>query len=274
MSSTPSSYSCQKKNIERLLQVMSELRHPETGCPWDIEQTFRTIAPYTLEETYEVIEAIEDDDMAALKEELGDLLFQVVFHARMAEETGHFTFDDVAKTIADKMVTRHPHVFSPGESENDSSNSPSLPQNWEEMKAAERQVKGQLELFDDIPKALPALVRARKVQSRAARTGFDWPELHPVLDKIMEECQELKDEISYNFSRERIEEETGDLLFSVVNLARHLKVDPESTLNRATAKFQKRFLVMAALLESRGADLQESPLDVMEAAWQDAKKDS
>lgn len=251
---------------------MAELRNPDTGCPWDLQQTFKTIAPYTLEETYEVIEAVENDDMIALKEELGDLLFQVVFHARMAEEADQFTFDDVAKTIADKMLARHPHVFSPDE--NGMGTSPSLDQNWEEMKAAERQEKGQLELFDDIPKALPALVRARKVQSRAARTGFDWPELQPVFDKIIEEYHELKDEISCNSSRERIEEEAGDLLFSVVNLARHLKVDPESTLNRATSKFQNRFLAMAALLESRGVDLWESPLGTMEAAWQDIKKQS
>lgn len=258
-------------NIERLLQVMADLRDPESGCPWDLQQTFKTIAPYTLEETYEVIEAIENDDIAALQEELGDLLFQVVFHARMAEESGHFSFDDVAETIADKMVSRHPHVF---EEQAEQLSAKQLSRNWEEMKAEERRGKGQLELFDDIPRALPALVRARKVQSRAARTGFDWSKLAPVLDKIIEECQELKQEISYNSPKERIEEETGDLLFAMVNLARHLKTDPESALNRATSKFQKRFLLMASLLEARGADLQESTLDIKEAAWQDAKKQS
>lgn len=255
-------------NTNRLIQVMSQLRDPEHGCPWDIQQTFESIAPYTLEETYEVIAAIEERNMAALKEELGDLLFQVIFHARMAEEAGQFTFEDVAGVIADKMVSRHPHVFG-----NDARITVDAQrESWEDLKAAERKEKGQLELFDDIPRALPALVRARKVQSRVARTGFDWSELSPVLDKITEELEELKHELSYDSPREYIEEETGDLLFAVVNLARHLKVDPESALNRTTSKFQKRFFRMAELLETRGADLQESSLETMEEAWQDAKK--
>lgn len=247
---------------------MSQLRDPETGCPWDIQQSFESIAPYTLEETYEVIAAIEDEDITALKEELGDLLFQVVFHARMAEEAGEFTFDDVAGVIADKMISRHPHVFG----DEAGITLETQRESWEELKAEERRQKGQLELFDDIPRALPALVRARKVQSRAARTGFDWSELTPVLEKIIEEAEELKHELSYDSPRKYVEEETGDLLFSVVNLARHLKVDPESALNRTTNKFQRRFFRMAQFLEADGSGLQESTLETMERAWQAAKK--
>jgi ATP diphosphatase len=260
-------------NIERLLAIMARLRDPAGGCPWDVEQTFRTIAPYTIEEAYEVAEAIERNDLESLKDELGDLLFQVVFHARMAEESGAFAFDEVAEAASDKMERRHPHVFGSTEI----APADAQPRHWEDLKAAERAEKAATapegpahSVLDGLALGLPALLRSLKLQRRAARVGFDWPEPSQVFDKIAEEVSELKEEIATEGDQERLEDEIGDLLFAAVNLARHLDVDPESALRHANAKFERRF---RAVEESFGGDLGGVTLDEMEAAWQAAKRD-
>ena len=218
-------------DLQRLLGIMAQLRDPKAGCPWDVAQNFRTIAPYTIEEAYEVAEAIEAEDVPALKDELGDLLLQVVFHARMAEEDGHFAFNDVAKAIADKMVRRHPHVFA--EAEIDSAAAQTVA--WEEQKAAEREAKGAASALDGVGPGLPALTRAAKLQRRAARIGFDWPDLEPIFDKMTEETEELRAAMSEGTGR--IEEEIGDLLFTVVNIARYLDIYPEQALRGTCRKF-------------------------------------
>lgn len=251
--------------LARLLVIMARLRDPEAGCPWDLAQRFTTIAPYTIEEAYEVAEAAELGDIAALKEELGDLLLQVVFHARMAEEAGHFAFADVAAAIADKMVRRHPHVF--GEAAIDSAAAQTLA--WEEQKAAERQAKGAASALDGVGPGLPALTRALKLQRRAARVGFDWPALAPIFAKIAEEIGELREAI--NESPARIEDELGDLLFAVVNLARHLETDPEQALRGACRKFERRFRAVEARLSAHGTAPEAASLDEMEAEWQRVK---
>jgi ATP diphosphatase len=262
--------------VARLIEIMARLRDPETGCPWDREQTFRTIAPYTIEEAYEVADAIERGDMAALKEELGDLLFQVVFYAQMGREEGKFDFHAIAAQIADKMVRRHPHVF--GEATIETAKAQTLA--WEEHKAAERKVRAEVERrrpspLDGIPAALPALTRAEKLQKRAARVGFDWPEAAQVLDKIEEEIGELRAELALPAAgaaqRARIEDEVGDLFFALVNLARHVGVDPEQALRGTSAKFERRFRRIDELLEAQGRTLSEASLDEMEALWQQAK---
>ncbi|GAA5069735.1 nucleoside triphosphate pyrophosphohydrolase [Roseibacterium beibuensis] len=253
--------------ITRLRAIMARLRDPEHGCPWDVEQTFATIAPYTIEEAYEVADAIEREAWDELKGELGDLLFQSVFHARMAEEAGLFDFDDVARSIADKMVARHPHVFG------DESNAKSAEQqtrDWEAVKAAERAAKARGGVLDDVALGLPALMRAEKLQKRAARVGFDWPEIGMVVDKIAEEARELA-EARATLPQEKIEEELGDLLFVVANLARHLKVDPEVALRAANAKFVRRFHFIEAALAERGRTPDQSDLDEMDALWTEAK---
>jgi nucleoside triphosphate diphosphatase len=257
-------------NMQRLLAVMARLRHPERGCPWDREQDFATIAPYTIEEAYEVAEAISQGDMTSLKDELGDLLFQVVFHARMADEKGHFTFDDVAAAIADKMVRRHPHVF--GTTEIASAEAQTLA--WEEQKAQERRAKatgGPHSALDGVGLALPALTRAQKIQSRAARVGFDWPEIEPVFAKIAEEIEELRAELAAGGAAERLEDELGDLLFATVNLARHLKIDSETALRKAVSKFERRFRRVEAGLAAAGKSTDDATLDEMEAEWRQAK---
>jgi len=255
----------------RLLEIMARLRDPQSGCPWDVEQTFRTIAPYTIEEAYEVAEAIEQNDLAALKDELGDLLLQVVFHARMAEEDSQFDFEAVAQAISDKMVRRHPHVF--GDVSVDSAAAQTRA--WEDTKAAERAAKrpdGEPEsALDGVTVGLPALTRSVKLQRRAARVGFDWPEAFQVFDKIDEEIGEIKEEIDNGSDPERLEDEIGDLLFVAVNLARHLDVDPESALRRSNAKFERRFRSMERALLAHHAALNELPLEVLEEAWQAAK---
>src|SRR3954452_25289566 len=224
--------------IDRLLAIMARLRDRERGCPWDIEQNFATIAPYTIEEAYEVADAIERGDMAALKDELGDLLFQVVFHARMAEEAGLFGFDDVAEAIADKMVRRHPHVFGDAEIASVAAQNEA----WEAHKAAERQEAGGAQsVLDGVALALPALLRAAKISKRATRIGFDWPDADSVIDKIEEELDEIEDEIDDDAPKAVLEEEIGDLLFATANLARKLDIEPETALRRATAKFERRF---------------------------------
>ena len=256
------------KKIEKLLEIMARLRDPESGCPWDIEQTFETIAPYTIEEGYEVADAISRGDMAALREELGDLLFQVVYHARLAEEQGHFNFADVVASISDKMVRRHPHVFAGGTGIKDAGQQTKA---WEKTKARERGGKG-CGILEDVPAALPALMRAEKLQRRAATVGFDWPEAAQVLDKIEEEVAELREEISKSPAPlEKIGDELGDLLFALVNLSRWLKVDPEDALRGANAKFVKRFRFIEKELAARGKTPAETALDEMEALWVKAK---
>jgi nucleoside triphosphate diphosphatase len=259
--------------IEALLEVMARLRSRDGGCPWDVEQTFRTIAPYTIEEAYEVAEAIERDDMAALEDELGDLLFQVVFHARMAEEAGRFAFDDVARGIVDKMLRRHPHVFG----DKEIADADAQTRHWEDLKADERAeraeaapVGGAASALDGVALGLPALLRALKLQKRAGRVGFDWPGTLQVFEKFAEEIAELHTEIESNGDKERMTDEIGDLLFVLVNLARHLEVDPEGALRHANAKFERRF---RAVERAFGHDLDGVSLDDMEAAWQRAKKD-
>lgn len=254
--------------VPRLLEIMRRLRDPETGCPWDVEQDFASIAPYTIEEAYEVADAIERDAMDELRGELGDLLFQAVFHAQMAEEAGHFDFDDVVRGIADKMVGRHPHVF--GDESRDKSAEQQVV-DWETIKAKERAGKAQKGALDGVAVGLPALLRAVKLQKRAARVGFDWPETEQVLDKIAEEMRELV-EAREKLTAAEVEEEMGDLLFVMANLARHLDVDPEAALRGTNAKFLRRFNYIERELEANGKTPGQSDLAEMDALWDDAKR--
>ena len=252
--------------IDRLIAIMASLRDPARGCPWDKEQDFATIAPYTIEEAYEVADAIERADMAALKDELGDLLLQVVFHARMAEEAGHFAFDDVVAAIADKMVRRHPHVFGDAEIASVAAQNEA----WEAHKAAERLASGTSDsVLDGVALALPALLRAAKVSRRAARIGFDWPDADSVIDKIEEELDEIEDEIDGEGPKAALEEEIGDLLFAAANLARKLEIEPETALRRATAKFEHRFRQVETLARERGIG---RDLDDLEDLWEEVKR--
>ncbi|MCP9483036.1 nucleoside triphosphate pyrophosphohydrolase [Shimia sp. CNT1-13L.2] len=256
-----------KGGMPRLLEIMRRLRDPETGCPWDIEQDFSTIAPYTIEEAYEVADAIEREAWDELKGELGDLLFQSVFHAQMATERGLFTFDEVADTMSDKMVARHPHVFG------DESNQKSADQqtrDWETIKAAERASKKQQGTLDGVAVGLPALLRAVKLQKRAARVGFDWPDIRHVVDKIVEEAGELA-EARDTMSQTEIEEEFGDMLFVMANLARHLDLDPEAALRATNQKFIRRFEAVEAKLSKRGKRPEESTLEEMDGLWDAVK---
>lgn len=255
--------------LPRLRAIMRALRDPETGCPWDIEQTFATIAPYTIEEAYEVADAIEREAWDELKGELGDLLFQSVFHAQMAEEAGLFSLDDVADTMSDKMVTRHPHVFG-AESRNKSAEQQT--RDWEAIKAAERADKAEKGTLDGVALGMPALLRAHKLQKRAARVGFDWPSAREVLDKILEESQELV-EAQAEADQEHILEEYGDLMFVMANLGRHLGVEPEAALRAANAKFERRFGRVEALLAARGKRPEDSTLAEMDALWTTAKEE-
>jgi MazG family protein len=265
------------RSLDRLLAIMARLRDPQGGCPWDLEQNFATIAPYTIEEAYEVADAIEQGDMAALKDELGDLLLQVVFHARMAEEAGHFAFADVAAAISDKMVSRHPHVF--GDHQADTPDAVKV--TWEARKEAERSAKAAkanggngspLSALDGVTAALPALLRAEKLQKRAARVRFDWPDARQVFDKLDEELAEIHEEIDKGGDPDRLEDEVGDLLFVVVNLARHLHVDPEAALRRTNAKFERRFRAMEASLAEAGQRAEDQSLEALEELWQEAKR--
>lgn len=253
--------------LSRLLEIMRRLRDPDTGCPWDIEQDFDTIAPYTIEEAYEVADAITRADWTDLRDELGDLLLQVVFHAQIAADRGLFTFDTVATTIADKMVARHPHVFGP---ESRDKTAAQQTRDWEAIKAAERAAKAQTGVLDGVAAGLPALMRAVKLQKRAARVGFDWPETAQVIDKITEEAAELR-EAAQTLTHDKVEEEFGDLLFVMANLARHMKVDPESALRAANAKFTRRFSRIEALLAEAGKRPEDSDLAEMDALWTRAK---
>ncbi|QNL18718.1 nucleoside triphosphate pyrophosphohydrolase [Hyphobacterium sp. CCMP332] len=253
--------------LERLRSIMERLRDPDGGCPWDLEQTFETVAPYTIEEAYEVDDAIRRGDMAELKNELGDLLLQVVFHARMAEEAGLFDLDDVANAISDKMISRHPHVF--GDKSYADQEAQTL--DWERLKATERKEKtGSDSLLDDVPLALPGLKRAQKLQKRAATVGFDWPDASRVLEKVDEELAEVREAIDLNDS-DKIEDEIGDLLFVCTNLARKLKVDSEAALRRANAKFERRFRYIEKTLKAQARDIRKTSLDDMEALWVEAK---
>ena len=253
--------------LRRLLTIMAALRHPVSGCPWDRQQGFETIAPYTIEEAYEVADAIARRDFAALPDELGDLLFQVVYHARMAEEAGYFAFADVARAIGAKMIRRHPHVFG-DEATRDAAAQTAA---WEARKAAERAARQETGTLAGVPVGLPALTRAAKLTARAARVGFDWPDAAGVLDKLDEEIAELKAELP-EADPARLMDEVGDLLFVLANLARKLNLDPETCLRHANAKFSRRFTAMESRLAREGRDLKGESLEAMEAVWQTVKR--
>lgn len=257
--------------VTRLRVLMKKLRDPNGGCPWDLKQNFKTIAPYTIEEAYEVADAIERNHMDDLREELGDLMFQVVFYAQLAEEAGHFTFDEICDGLTEKMVRRHPHVFKDG----DERSAEEQTQAWEDMKASERAEKqdetsAYVSILSNVPLGLPALTRAEKLQKRAARIGFDWPDLEGVMDKICEEAQELS-EAAESMSSDAVEDEMGDLLFAVTNLARKLGVDPETALRRTNRKFTTRFNAIESHANLKGIALDSLSLDEMERLWQAAK---
>ncbi|RMS58622.1 Nucleoside triphosphate pyrophosphohydrolase [Pseudomonas syringae pv. aceris] len=265
--------------VQDLLNLMARLRDPQFGCPWDLKQTYASIVPHTLEEAYEVADAIEQGDLDHLKGELGDLLFQVVFYAQLAKEEGRFEFDDVIDGITRKLLRRHPHVFPTGElyapAETPRLTDEQVNLRWDEIKAEERAEKAgvpeQLSLLDDVPRALPALSRAAKLQKRAAQVGFDWPAALPVVDKVREELDEIL-EAMVNNDAEGIAEEVGDLLFSVVNLARHLKVDPETALRSANSKFDRRFRFIEQALRHLQRPIESCSLEEMDALWGEAKR--
>jgi len=258
--------------LDRLVAVMRKLRDPNGGCPWDLEQNFKTIAPYTLEETYEVVEAIEQNDSKAIKEELGDLLFQVVFHAEMGREQGLFDLDSIATQVADKMVERHPHVF--GDRNTRTANE--VLTNWEEDKAAKRAAKAKAEnrpisALDGVSTALPATSRALKLQNRAARVGFDWTDAKDILAKIKEETAELEAEIDHKKGNNFIEDELGDLFFALINLARRLEIDPETALRSTNRKFERRFREIEKRLAAQGRQMNTTSLEEIEQIWNDIK---
>ncbi|MDE1486820.1 nucleoside triphosphate pyrophosphohydrolase [Xenorhabdus bovienii] len=256
-------------SIERLKGIMTQLRDPQQGCPWDKVQTSATIAPYTLEETYEVIDAIERNDANALKEELGDLLFHIVFYAQMGQEQQLFDFDDICDAVCDKLERRHPHIFD----QQAGISSEEAVGSWEQRKTAERAEKDQHSVLDDIPASLPALMKAYKIQKRCASVGFDWDTLGPVLGKVYEEIDEVMDEARQAVVDEaRLEEELGDLLFSVVNLSRHLGYKPEMALQKACGKFENRFRSVEKLIFGQGLSLETATLEEMEQMWQQVKK--
>lgn len=257
-----------KGHIQRLLDIMATLRNPQDGCPWDKEQTFATIAPYTLEEAYEVADAIERGDLPALKDELGDLLFQVVFHARMAEEQGSFAFSDVVEAICDKMERRHPHVF--GKEKIATSEQQTIA--WEEHKKRERAGARDTSVLDNVPIALPALTRAAKLGKCAATVGFEWPDVQGALDKLEEEVREVHEAIADKAPTNALEDELGDLLFCVVNVCRHMKIEPETALRRVNAKFERRFRHIEMRLREQGKELAQTSLAEMDSFWDEAKR--
>jgi len=256
-----------ERQMRRLLAIMARLRNPATGCPWDIEQDFTSIAPYTIEEAYEVADAIARQDWHDLEGELGDLLLQTVYHTQMGSEAGHFSFSSVARSIADKMIARHPHVFG-DESRDKSADQQTA--DWEMIKAAERAGRAQGRTLDGVAIGLPALLRAVKLQKRAARVGFDWPDISMVLDKLQEESRELA-EARDTLSQDEVAEEMGDLLFVMANLARHMHVDPEAALRAANAKFTRRFAFIEDALSAAGKTPSQSNLAEMDALWDAAK---
>ena len=258
--------------LDRLVEVMARLRDRETGCPWDIEQTFATVAPYTLEETYEVVEAIERNDPAAMKDELGDLLFQIAFHAQMGREAGLFDLDAIANHVCDKMIERHPHVFG----DRDAKTAATVLANWENDKAAKREAQAKtdnkpLSALDGITMTLPATNRAVKLQKRAARVGFDWADSRDVLAKIREEVDELAVEMVDPANKDGMEDELGDVFFALINLARHLDVDPETALRRTNRKFERRFREMESRLAAQNRNLNATSLEEMERLWAEVK---
>lgn len=260
------------EQTERLLEIMAALRDPKTGCPWDVKQTYASIAPCTIEEAYEVAEAIRTDDMDSLRAELGDLLLQVVFHSQMAAEEGTFTFEDVARGISDKLVKRHPHVFGDATVEDADAQTAA----WENQKAEERAEKARAEgrepsILEDVAYGLPGLSRAEKLQKRAARVGFDWPNVTHVLDKVDEEWAELREAIATGNDKVHMAEELGDLLFVLANVARHLKIDAEECIRNANAKFERRFHYIEEQFGKRGKPLSEGSLEEMETLWVEAK---
>jgi MazG family protein len=252
--------------IDRLLTIMSRLRDPQTGCPWDVQQDFKTIAPYTIEEAYEVADAIERDDMDDLRLELGDLLFQVVFHSQMAKERRVFEFDDVVEAICDKMERRHPHVFGDARIESAAAQTAA----WDEQKRRERVASAQ-SVLEDVPLGLPALTRANKLGKRAAEVGFEWPDTHGALDKVVEEIDELRAELKGEPDLPAISNEIGDLLFSLVNVCRYLKIDPETSLRNANAKFERRFGYVEQRLKEQGKSPEQATLEEMDRLWEEGK---
>ena len=260
-------------HTERLLWVMEQLRDPDTGCPWDKQQTFETIVPFTIEEAYEVADAIENGSMEDVKDELGDLLFQVVFYAQMGREQGEFDFEAIAEAVSDKLIRRHPHVFSDLDVEDEET----LNANWEQSKAQERKEKGLDEdtsILAHVPVGMAPLKRAHKLQKKCAKVGFDWASLPPVLDKIKEEIDEVMAEVEKSApEKQAIEEEIGDLLFAVVNLSRHLNVDADTALRKANVKFERRFRALELHVQQQGKSLEQCSLDEMEAIWQKVKSD-
>lgn len=255
------------RRIETLLAIMARLRDPKSGCPWDVEQTFDTIAPYTIEEAYEVADAIDRRDMAQLKDELGDLLFQVVFHARMAEEAGAFSFPDVVQAVNEKMIRRHPHVFADADVKTADAQTAA----WEDHKRKERLEKGG-GLMDDVPSAFPALTRAFKLQKRAAGVGFDWTERQGIIDKLHEEIGELEEAFQAGAPREKLQDELGDILFVIANFARFHGVQPEDALRGTNTKFIRRFAFIEAHARNTGRNLTDLNLAEMEELWQAAKR--
>lgn len=256
--------------MQPLLDIMRQLRDPDTGCPWDLKQNFHTIVPFTIEETYELADAIAAEDFSQIRDELGDVLFQVVFYAQMASEESLFTFQDVVDGIADKLRRRHPHVF--GATAGQGVSASEVKERWEQIKGEERQQKNQQGALDDVPKALPALSRAQKLQKRAARVGFDWSELGAVREKVDEELGELAEAVSEGDSA-AIESEVGDIFLAMVNLARHLGVDAEAALRQANRRFEDRFRLMETAAKRDGSHLSEESLARLEARWQTAKRE-
>lgn len=255
--------------LNRLLAIMQRLRDPENGCPWDKAQTNDTLASFTLEEAYEVLDAISRNDVNSLREELGDVLFQVVFYAQIAQEKGQFNFEDICQTISDKLERRHAPIFA--NSAADSSDK--VLAQWENIKREERAQKAQHSVLDDIPEAFPALMRAQKIQKRCSSVGFDWETLGPVLDKVHEEIDEVMFEArQVVIDDEKLEEEIGDLLFATVNLARHLGTKAEIALHKANRKFESRFRQVEAIIVAQGLNMEETRLEVMEEAWQQVKR--
>ncbi|WP_153913388.1 nucleoside triphosphate pyrophosphohydrolase [Shewanella sp. TC10] len=263
--------------IQPLLTIMEKLRDPETGCPWDKQQSFATIVPFTLEEAYEVADAIEQADFESLPDELGDLLFQVVFYCQLAKEQGMFDFEVVVEKICDKLTRRHPHVFPTNDAKSPLADAQKVKQSWDAIKQTEREQKQQFSLLDDIPVALPALNRAIKIQKRVAKVGFDWPDLAPVVAKVHEEIDEVMEEAQHlkaqpEIYHERVVDEMGDLLFAVANMARHLGVEPEQALRQANQKFERRFRGVENCAKQSGKAMNEHSLEELDAYWGQVKQ--